>query len=381
MKGQVRQLVESLTKDAGNVREGQRRFGKLVADAIKEGEVSPHDFSIRELFDVLVDPHGEVAKEDAQAITEAINSTEFPYVTNKLISKETIDAYELAIGPTKELCTEIKMNTNPMTIVGFTDVDLPTDVPETMPYPNTEFAEKRVEVKAYKTGSIIQLTRELILFDQTGEVMDRAQQIGDKMGYLEYKTVIQRGVADLATSHGGTSADTCLKIEGSTLATYSSDHSASDPGANTNDNQTATAFGTAGLKTLVNVLMKQKDHNSEYIKVRPTYLIVPTTLGWEARELLGSKLVYDTTENTKNVFYNAFKLIVDPILDDDDTTDFYLGDFKKDIVLGRVWPMEITERRSNSEAAFYQDIIQQYKVSSFFGVNRKDYRHSAMSET
>jgi len=379
LKGQIRGIVESFVQDSGDVKEGQRRFGQLFEQALKEGKIKPEQISVKELYDVLCDPERKVDSNDAEQVYEAVQSSAFPYITGKLIGTQVLDAYNLNLGSASELVTEIKIPRTPYELMGFTDVDVPDEVIEGMPYPEGQLDERRVTLKANKAGRIISLTREMILFDQTGEITNRAQTIGQAMGYLEAQTIWQR-IQEIAVTFGGFAADSALVYDGTARAMYENDHSAWDDGANANDTLMTTTLGSTGLKEAFSQMMNIKNTKGEYIAFTPTHLLVPTQKYFEALELLKSDRQYDSAENAVNVFKGMLKVLTHPLLSANSAYYWYIGDFKRDFVLGRIWPVETSQQTSTSEAAFTNDIIQRYKVSSFFGVNARDYRHVLRSE-
>jgi len=371
----IRNMVESCIEDAGDRLEGQMRWAHMVEELIDEGKIKPEEVSFGELFNVLCDPKHEVDRDNSVEVYEAVHTSGFPYMTNKLISSKVMEAYNLYGGIVAELSTPYAMKRKAEDIPGFVDLDTPDEVLEGMPYHEETLDERRVKISAKKFGRIISLTKELILFDQTGLVMDRASKIGDKCGYIEYAAVIN-ACSSIADTNLGVSANEWLVYDGTARACYANDHSAWDDGANANDNIHTTALGTAGMKAAYTLLRKMKDTQNEFIVVAPpTHLLVPSTLEWDAKELITSDLQFDSAENAKNVFKGGLKVLSSPILDATSTSYWYLGDFKRDIWLGRVWPLTVTAQKADSESAFSSDIIQRYKASTYFGVNAVDYRH------
>ena len=378
MKGQIRGIVEQLVSKHGNdKKQGQKAFTELFDKAIDEKKLRPEDFSLLELFNALCDPRHELDRENSEVLHEAVNSSAFPYATNKLISTVVLDGYDLNVGDAKELVTEYSAKRKTEDIVGFTDLEEPDEVLEGMPYHEETVDEKRVQIKSKKFGRIISLTKEMILFDQTDLILRKAATIGQKAGYQEAKNIFL-AVQDAASTDLGISAAEWLVYDGSAADSYSTDHSSFDDGANTNSNQGSTAFGTAGMKAALTLLRKLKDHASEYITVVPTHVVVPEAKVWEAREMFSSEKQYDSAENAKNVFNNAYKVISHPILDETSAYYWYIGDFKKDIFMSRIWPMQVTMQSSNSESAFTSDIIKRFKVSNYWGLGAVDYRHRVL---
>ncbi len=376
MKGQnLRDLMESCIVDAGNDRkEGQRILSDKIIEAVDDNSLNIDNIDLQEVFNAMCNPQNTLDKNSSVAIQEAVSSSAFPYITGKLINKKIIPAYTLATAPVRELVTEIPIKRKNEDMAGFIDVELPDEVFEGMPYLEDSLGEKQVKIQANKTGRIISLTKEMVLFDQTNQMMTRANAITEKMAYEEYATILQR-CTDVAVTRGGYATQTALVYDGTARASYSSDHSSWDDGANANDNLDTTTLGTEGMRAAMTLLRKLKDNAGEYISTQPTHMIVPANKEWLAKELLSSDLQFDSAQNARNLFKGSLKLIVSPILDDTSSYYWYIGDFKKDMVLGRVWPLKIETQTSTSESAFNSDIIYRVKASNYFGVNAIDYRH------
>ncbi len=379
MRGQVRDIVEGMiTNASGNVQEGQAAFSKLFDEALETKKIDPNKVSLLELFNALCDPDNKINRSNVEQVMEAVHSSVFPYITGKLISSKVLEAYNLNIAPVQMLYTEISMSRKEEDLAGFTDLDTPDEVPEGLPYTETAIGEKVVKIKAKKFGRIISLTREAIMFDQTGQLLDRASRIGEKMAYVEAKAVIQ-ACMDAANTDLGVAATDWWIYNGTARDSYANTHATVD--GRVNDNIITATLGTAGLKEAYKYLALMQDLNGEYINVIPKVLIVPANKKWDAMELLTSDKQYDSAENAKNVFMNeGLKIFSHPIVDATSAYYWYLGDFAKDIYLGRVWPVEVTAQGKDSDAAFTSDIVKRYKVSDYFGVNAVDYRHRLVSQ-
>ena len=370
----IRNILEGHIKsENGDVRKGQERFAKQLSDLIREGKVTVNNVSIRELFDLLVDYNRDVNLSKARAISEAIASSQFPTITGELISPVVLSAYELAMGDVTQLVTEISMTHSSEKLAGFTDPESLELVLELSPYEETAVGEKYVELFAHKFGRIISLSAEAILFDQTGQIMDRARRVGEAAGMHRAKYIVQK-TADLACSADGEAANHSLYYNGSAVTVFSDDHSAID--GVTNDNQITTALSAAGIDAALGLLRRMKNTNGDFITVNPRFILVPPELEGTARRLLQSDLQFDLANSNataNNIYKNAFTVITSGYLTD--ANDWFIGDFPRQMYWGWVWKPKVETQTSTSEKAFENDIVQRFKVSYYGGANAVDYRY------
>ena len=370
----IRNILEGHIKSAnGDVKEGQKRFTKQLSDLIKEGKVNAGNVSIREMFDLLVDYNRDVNLSNAKAISEAIASSQFPTITGELISPVVLSAYDLALGDVAQLVTEIPMTKETEKLAGFTDPESLELVKELSPYEETAVGEKYVELKAHKFGRIISVSAEAILFDQTGQIMDRARRVGENAGLHRAKYIVQKA-ADLACTADGLAAHNSLFYNGSAVTIFSNDHSSIDGIAN--DNLITTALTAAGIDAAMGLLRRMQNTNGDYVTINPKFILIPPELEGTARRLFQSDLQFDLTNNNataKNIYKNAFQIIVSPYLSD--TNDWFVGDFPRQVYWGWVWKPKVESQTSTSEKAFENDIVQRFKVSYYGGANSVDYRY------
>jgi hypothetical protein len=377
----VRNLFEAHKEDSGgNVQEGLQKTAKQLGNLINKKEVTVQEVSFQDLFETLVNYDGRInlRLDRPERVAEAMASSSFPVITRQLLHPTVIAAYELAYGDTGQLVTEIPVARDEEKLAGFTDPQGLERVGQLMPYEESVLDEKYVLLKSFKFGRIISLSREMILFDQTGQIVERARRIGEMAGYHKAEFIIKKACSLTTVAITNEAANQSLFWNGTARTMYANDHSSFD--VQTNDNLQTTAFSTAGIKASMLLLRKMKNQVGQFINVSlPIDLLIPPDLEEDAWMLANSEHQYDNAENAKNPYKNKFNIIISSFLTD--AEDYYIGNFKKQTYWGTVWPIETSEQASNSEKAFENDIVSRFKVSYFGGCNTVDYKYVVKSES
>ena len=159
---ELRSLIE-----ARGGEEGFQRFLEevITPDANGHAEMRPEDFSFRALY--------EAFRTSEQATTGA-----FTKATGALINRKTIEGYDSVTTISEQLVEVVPSNVYVETLVGFNSLEKLETVREAMPYGDSGFAEKWVQVTNTKFGRIISITMETLRFDQTGQILTRAKRLG-----------------------------------------------------------------------------------------------------------------------------------------------------------------------------------------------------------
>ncbi len=376
----VQNLFEAHKKDAGSVQEGLQRTVTQISSLIKKKKINTSNVSFNELFEVLVNHDNKISlrMDSAERIAEAMASSSFPVITKQLLHPTVISAYELAYGDMGQLVTEVPVARDEEKLAGFTDPQGLERVGQLMPYEESVLDESYVLLKSFKFGRIISLSREMILFDQTGQIVERARRIGEMAGYHKAEFIIKKACSLTTTTITGEAANKSLFYNGTSRTMYANDHSSWD--IQTNDNLITTALSTAGLKAAMILRRKVKNRVGQFVNVSlPIDLLIPPDLEETAWMLVNSEHQFDTAENAKNPYKNKFNIIISSFLTD--VEDWYIGNFARQTYWGTVWPIETSEQTSNSEKAFENDIVSRFKVSYFGGCNTVDYKFVVKSES
>ena len=180
----------------------------------------------------------------------------------------------------------------------------------------------KIEHKEFAAG--LQFERKLLDDAQYRTFENNAKMLGAAMARKMEKDAISE------FSGAFTTAFTFMtKEEGKSLC--SSSHTTKS-GTSTSvgfDNTITSALSKTALGAARLQMRQFRSSISERIDMTPDTVIVPEALEDTAREILESRLDPDTANNTINPQYGRYKLIVVPRLDDYDSNNWFLADYRK----------------------------------------------------
>jgi len=392
MKG-LKNLQESCIRASGGKRKkGQELMVDLIEQKqIKTGNLTLDNFSPRAFFDVMIENVEDVNLDSSKEVAEAISSTAFPTLMTKVISPIIFDEMEIELGDAGKLVTERNATRPQENMLGFLGLDDLSLVPEQMPYPEIEFGEKKIQIKMDKFGGIVSMTREAILFDQTGDLADKGKKIGELAGAKRHRHIIEKAI-DAAVNATGESANTGLKYDGTSYRIYNTAHDGTGTGSENVDGQvnnnylSTQTFGTAALKLAYSYFGKLTNSKSRNISTAyPTQLLVPAYLYIEADQALSSPLNYDTANNAVTPSkFRGLQVLTSPWIDAATAPagctagitniSWYLGNFPKQLYWLWAWKPAVDTQTASSDSSFDRDIVMRTKLSYFGGCGHVDYR-------
>jgi hypothetical protein len=300
-----------------------------------------------------------VSKLRVKDMYEALHSTVFPKAVGALIHKYVIDAYDITPTIGDQLVTTVPSNKKTETIVGFTAAETPELVPEGTPYQDSSIGEKYVTIDNNKYGRTISITEETVMFDQTGQIINRCQDIGEKAALFREKQIIE-AVCDLGTTSK-------YKPSGTAASFYSS--------TNGNTVSVTTPTSASALASVKDLMDSQTDSEGDPILINRAGLIwlVPAGMEVAAWTQMNSQQVTGSGNNDPNYWSGTYKILSSPFCST--STEAYIGDFKRDWWWTQVYPLQVMRHVKPSEANFSRDVIAQFKVRYYGGVGAVDYRH------
>jgi len=378
-RDEIKQLLET---------ENPRRVLATI-DALLEGVtlengakyiLRPDQFSIREIWEGTVGPCEETMPSNEVLMQEAINTTMFTNIIRMLISKSVIAAYDGLPTIGDSLVTTVKASRRIENIAGFTEAEGLKDVLEGAPYEDSSIGEKYVTTTAGKRGRLVSVTEEMIMEDQTGQLLMRAQRIGEQ-AKVDKEIAILSAVMDKGNA--------VYRPGGTPTALYS----------NANGNLVGDAGSITGFTAalpLVDWLTIDKLQQFHPLSIsddrqmgvaqpilwNPTQLLVPPGMQSIALRISNATEVRVTTTgvasgDNRTTFTNpmkgAYTTVTSPLMlrlgIADAATAYYYGDFKKQFIWRELWPIQTFSQGRDSESAFERDIISRFKVRYFGGVN------------
>ena len=310
--------------------------------------------------------------------SEAMASSAFPKITGALISKKVQEGYDLEYGIGDKLVTVVQSSVKDETIVGFGADNQMKEVLEGINYEEGSITEKYHKIKNTKKGRIISLTEEMVRFDQTGQMLMKAQQIGESAKSDREKTIMN-AVLEL-TSTGQLAA---WRPAGTATTLYS--NTSTDPYTTaTLDNLLSTGLAdNTDLAEAAALFGQFTDEQGLPMRVRPKTLLVAMALQPIAYGIVysGQNTILTSPAGVKNQ-YKGTEVLDSTFIDQQSSaTAWWYGDFKKQFVYTEVWPLSTFQQGRDSEQAFNADVVARYKVSYYGGCGAVSNRYVIQGNT
>lgn len=382
-------LVErSVTNNGGDRQKGLVAFSEQMVDMIEDEKykLDLSKVSLLPLYEAMVDRR-QVNESNAEEVSEAVAAAGFPALVSALLHPTILRPYENIANVVMPLVTETTSRHPVEHYGGFGALDGFELVREGMPYEESQPGERKATITNYKFGRIVSVTREMILFDQTGDVLTTANRVGDEAGIHLHQLVVQKS-CDLAVTATGEAAGTSLKFQGSAQTMYANTH-AWDVGSPVNDNLNGSALSAEAITTVDANFASILDDKGKQLLVMPKILLVHTALRKLARQLVQSPVYQwtsaatttstETQHGVMNPHQGDYTIINTPFVDS--ATAWYLGDFARQTVLQWVERLQTTQQRNVGDAAFENDIVARFKASYFLGCGCTDYRYVQKGNT
>ncbi len=239
---------------------------------------------------------------------------------------------------------------------------VPRRVPKGGQFPRTKVVGLDIQIANEKFGAIADFERELFDDDQTGQISQRAKDIGENMRILEDAWFFQRFIGT-AGSYAGDTIPASVTY-GTVWSTALSGGGANKPGSYGAFTPALVQAGDLGL-------MNQVDLQGNKMLVNPNTLLVGTSNKFTARTLLNSEWYpssatmkvggasgADSTVGTtyaRNVLEGLYNLVVSRFLP---VKAWSLGEAGKGIVFQRRDALEVVQENPQSGMAFSQDVYQ-----------------------
>lgn len=400
-----RQYEEIVNSEGESKAVGLAKLRDWTRHLLQDKKATPEQFSIRGLGLAcgLIDPYHEseslqegfaMARSTERVRPEklfhesnpGLHTNAFQVIVGDLISTKVIEGYNMdsdgMIGERLVMTQNVKMRNTK--IAGFTAIGGPTEVKEGQPYDETGFEEKYVTTREAKKGRIVSLNEELILMDQTGEIMRRAMGLGMATRQERERTII-RGVIDADSSTSpvyrptGT-GETLYNTDGSNYNYIGSGNTTSSSFATASALQDWTDIDLIRLYRATEVKDDRIDGTARAIAGLNSgcILLVPEALRGKADYIYNAtEIRSDATNERTKLAGNPIRSVVSevlssPFIDEVNAADYFLGKFNRQFVWTEIWPVQTFTQGGDSEAAFERDTTFRYKVRYYGGISATD---------
>lgn len=345
-----------------------------VLELGREGEsggVSSDDFSVRELFEHLV-PDGREALnlmdprngENMDGM-EAVNTSLFSAISGQLVSSKILEGYESEEFVFSRLIPATSTSfLDGEKITGLTQVgDDAQVVAESAQYPRSEFGAEYIETPAtVKRGNIVSITREAVWADKTGQILRRANEIGEFLG-----TNKEKRLCDLAIG-----ATNNYKRNGTSVDTYQT----ATPWINDHSNPLVDWTDIENAELLMAAIVDPT--TGEPISLNGSDMVVSPFLYRTALRILNATEVTHTNGTNATSGSNPVGGAYSPIRSSylasrvqselsqtaSNSKLWWLhGNFRKAMAYMEVWPITTVQAPQNSYMSFERDIVSEFKTS------------------
>lgn len=356
---EIRRMRESYTRE-----KTPHRFVNAMAELFADRSVNLGDFSIRKLFEACVDDGYELVQNHFDPsggggvrlleATGAVNTAMFAATQGQYLYNAILRAYQMPELIGDMLVTVINSKESGEKIPGVSEIgDEVEVVGEGKPYPTAAVAENWIQTpETIKRGLMINLTKEVIFFDKTGQILQRAANIGRTIAINREKRILDvaLGISTVYSRNGAA-------VE----ATYGSDNTtASNPLVDW------TSVDTADTK-----FSEITDPDTgEPIVVTANVMVVPIAKHNLARRIINATMTGQTTSsretrvssNSLNQNYSVLSNAYVKQRTSSDSTWFY-GNPKEAFVYMQNWPLTVEQEGENGHLAFSNDIVARFKAS------------------
>ena len=401
MKQLPNHVLAQVVKDAGESKpERAKRLVQFFEHGIADKKISLENVSLMGIASALgcIDPYdiqGSVRKlgrgatdrdskdfvaESLYSESAALMSNAFQTVTQSLIQDQLISGYNSFTGVSDRLVTTQRASMRNTKVAGFTHVGTSFEVPEGHPYPTVRFGEKYVTTKETKYGAMIELTEELIMFDQTGDIARHARMIGEGLA-AEKEYLILRGIVD-EDSGAGTYVYRPSGVGEALYAAGNLNLKTSNALVDWTDIDAVLSYRAV---TVVDDRIDGTTRPVLGLNNASNKLLVPEALrstGWYIKNATGTEQNTNNSAGTANRQTNAGnpvagfigEVLSSPILDGltNGTSNWFYGDFAKQFVWTELMPLQTFTQGADSNAAFETDTVLRFKARHFGGLSALD---------
>lgn len=355
--------------------------------SLADGSLRPHDFSLREVFEsTVVDSRtGErVGRSVLEAwrqgnqsasIMEAVSTSDFSNIIGQIAFSEVLTSFDNPGFIGDSLMRKITTNfLDGEKLPGMSNIgDTAETIGENKPYPLVGFGETFIETpRTDKNGMIVEISKEAVIADRTGMILQQANTIGEALGIKKEKRQLDTALG-LTTSYS--------RNGGAAQATYGDTHT---NGSFDNLSASTALVDYTDIEVVLLLFDGLADlETGEPVVLGPTaQLVCPSDLMLTARRIINATEVRtgsDSGPGTAPLFVSGnplqgfgldgpqamFTVASNQFVKDrtSSASTWFYGDFMKAFAYMEVWPITVVQAPANNEKEFTNDTVARYKVS------------------
>jgi hypothetical protein len=339
---------------------------KHLTEALKQGDLKPDDFSIRDLAESFTPgglAHFEQMAAESMPLTES-GAIESVNMIGTIIDTKIKEAYNQEVFAASKLVRTIPTRLKEEKIHSLGAI--PPNVLEVADgglYETANIDANYIETPSTaKHGLIIPLTKEAIFFDQTHHLLDRAAEVGEYLA-LEKERRILKMILGLTNTY---------KQNGTLTNTYYTGTS-SHPWKNLLSGNELTDWES--IEKAEDLLGAMVDPITGHpILIHPNAVLVMPPKRHLAHRLFNAASVSYEEGSMTSVLRNPFakyrlvssRLALQLLQAQNPANaekQWFIGDFRRAFAYMENWPITVTQSRPGSESDFTNDIVVRFKAS------------------
>jgi len=366
-----------------------------IQEAFAAGEIAPEDFSIKDMYKHMIEGGGELLdnwERDLRRgghVTEAIQAVDTGAMAN-IIGQVFFNAIQDAMSMENFIGDQL-VTTFPSNLQGEEKVpgisvvadEFAANVTEGKPYPNIAISENWVTIPAAeKKGGIIGVTKEAVIADRTGILIERMRTLGNSLGLQKEKSTIDVVIG----------ADNPYSYKGEARLTYGDGVTAGQALGFVNEAGHALVDYTDVQEMAEIYYAILEADTNEPLSHSPDTVICGGNLSWTASAVfndvqvrlgditaapaiqsIGTNRIPDkfkckilTNEWViQRILVGAAAGLGGLVAGNRAAANLFwiMGNPKKAFVWKEIWPLTVVEEPTNSVVEFEQDVVMRFKAS------------------
>ena len=364
-----------------------------LQESFDKKEITPNDFSLRDMFRNMVEDGGEALdtwesdRRRGGHVTEAVHAIDTGAVANligQLFFNAIQDAMTLDTFIGDQLCGPFPSNLQgeeKVPGIGSVADEFANNVTEGEPYPPVGLAEEYVTIPAAeKKGGIIGVTKEALIADRTTILLERMGSLGSGLGIRREKSIIDVAIG----------AVNPYSYKGEARLTYGDGATAGEAMGFINETGEALVNET-DIQVAENLYRRMRSTTTtEPLGYQPTVLLVTPALEWQARGIIRSTQIREgavgaapaqqqigpprmptwaanltllTNEWLRDRLLAAIAAGAGGLTGLDADVIWFLGTPERAFCWKEIWPLSVEEEPTNSVVQFEQDVVMRFKGS------------------
>ena len=362
--------------------EYRQSFMEEFQKGLEEGHLQPGPFSIRRLWEALVENgremvdswHPENQGSSRVRLEEAGGATmsaDFTSINGQIVYAAVLEAWNNPNFIHPDLVEDIQTPFSGEKIAGIGNLgDVSQVVREGDPYPTATVSPEYIETpQTTKRGFLVPVTKEAIFFDRTGLLLQRVKDVTQSMLISKEKRCLDM-VLGVTSSYrrNGSAAQT----------TYATSHTNGDFSNLKTSNGLVDYTNIEAAELMFDAISDPNTGEPVMIDRTNMQLLVPRALEYVAAYVQnktnqihrgidqgGGAATFLTKTTGQNPLKNMYSIISNAYvyLRGSSNTSWWIGDFKRAFKYRQNWPITPVTIPASSHEEIHNDIVQNTKIS------------------